>query len=151
MKTDDTLLMSWQTHCFLCSPDTWMACDNTQFLSLCDCLTELSNVNVCDVMVLTSVDSLRKYEYDNYLAIFYVLAIFLFCTLLFIWASRFKVLACKLFFGGYEYASKFLDISVIIGSRTLSSSTATFSAVRRVCIRPILVFYFIFTYQNSPG
>lgn len=62
MKINDTLLRFWTLAalCCLCS-DTWMASDNTQCRSVSDCLTERNLADVCDVMVLISVENLWKY------------------------------------------------------------------------------------------
>jgi hypothetical protein len=51
-------------------------------LPITDCFTKNSLADVSDLMVLTSVDSLRKYKYDSDLAIFPAFAIFFSSTLL---------------------------------------------------------------------
>jgi hypothetical protein len=61
MKINDTLLM---------------ASDNKQCLTIGDCLTKHKLADVCDIMVLISVQNLWKYEYGSDLAIFPALAIF---------------------------------------------------------------------------
>jgi hypothetical protein len=78
MKINDTLSTFWKldARCFLCSPDTYMASDDTQCLAVGDCLIKHNLLDVCDIMVLISIDSLWKYEYGSDLAIFPVLAMF---------------------------------------------------------------------------
>jgi hypothetical protein len=78
MKINDTLLMFWKldARCFLCSPDIEVASDNTQCLTVDDCLNKHNLANICALMVFISVDSLWKYEYGSDLAIFPALAIF---------------------------------------------------------------------------
>jgi hypothetical protein len=84
MKTNDTLLMFWKldARCFLCSPDTYMASDNTQCSAVGYRLTKHNLADVRDPMVLISVDNLWKYKYGSDLAIFPALAIFPSSTLL---------------------------------------------------------------------
>jgi hypothetical protein len=52
-----------------------MAYDITQCLAVGDCLTKHNFNDICDLMVLISVDILLKYEYGSDLAIFSSLAI----------------------------------------------------------------------------
>jgi hypothetical protein len=67
MKINDTLLSFWKldARCFLCSPDTSMASDNTQWRAVGESLTKHNLADVRDLMVLISVDSLWKYECDR--------------------------------------------------------------------------------------
>jgi hypothetical protein len=53
-----------------------MASDNTQCRTVGDCLTKHNLTDVCDLMMLISVDSLWKCEYGSDLVIFPALAIF---------------------------------------------------------------------------
>jgi hypothetical protein len=53
-----------------------MASDNTQRLAVGVYLTEYDLADVCDLMMLISVDSLWKYEYGSDLTVFPALAIF---------------------------------------------------------------------------
>jgi hypothetical protein len=78
MQINDTLLMFWKSdaRCFLCYPDTKMASNNTQRRAVSDCLTKHNLADVCDLIVLISVDSLWRYEYGSDLDIFSALAIF---------------------------------------------------------------------------
>jgi hypothetical protein len=78
MNINDTLLMFWKSdaRCFHCSPDTYIASDNTQCRAVGDCLTKHNLTDVHDLMVLTSGDNLLKYEYDYDLAVFSALVIF---------------------------------------------------------------------------
>jgi hypothetical protein len=53
-----------------------MTSDNTQCLAVGDCLTKHNLTDICDLMVLISVDNLWDYEYDSDLAIFPAFAVF---------------------------------------------------------------------------
>jgi hypothetical protein len=54
MKIIDTLLMFWKldARCFLCSPDIEVASDNTQCLTVDDCLTKHNLADVSDLLTI---------------------------------------------------------------------------------------------------
>jgi hypothetical protein len=74
-----------------------MASDNTQCRADGDCLTKHNLADVCDLMVLISVDNLWKYEYGSDLAIFPALAISpssTFIPIMWVRLTSFKYFTC---------------------------------------------------------
>lgn len=76
ININDTSLMFWKldVRCFLFNPDSEVKSDSKHCLPADDCLPNHNLTDVCDPMVLISVDSLWKY--DIVLAMFPALDIF---------------------------------------------------------------------------